>query len=371
MILRKYFPTRFNTTSQLRKNLLNLNLSDSNRRNLEKAVRLAGYAALGSAGSALAWIAVSSLVINHRRRLEPAIKTAQQRRFTTGAGEVSYYADAGGLGRPLALIHSINAAASAMEMKPLFDRYRGKRPVYAIDLPGFGLSSRADQRYSPELFKRAILDWIEEIANSEAVDVIALSLASEFAALAVIEAPHRFRSLTLISPTGFGDQTLTPSELRRKSLSVPLWSQAFYDLLTSRASLHYFLQKTFEGPVPDELIEYSYETSHQPGARFAPLYFLSGELFTPGVRRSIYESVPVPVLVLHNRDGYVSFRELDPFLRNHMNWAAARIPGTAGMPHWERPEKTIAELDHFWSDIVSIIGSAACGAPTNTVKSGE
>jgi pimeloyl-ACP methyl ester carboxylesterase len=144
---------------------------------------------------------------------------------------------------------------------------------------------------------------------------------------------------------------------------VPFWSQAFYDLLTSRASLRYFLQKTFAEPVPHELIEYAYDTSHQLGAHFAPLYFLSGELSTRSVRRSIYESVHVPVLVLYNRDGYVSFRELDPFLRNHMNWAAVRIPGTAGMPHWERPEETAAELDHFWANVVNIIGSATKGRP--------
>jgi pimeloyl-ACP methyl ester carboxylesterase len=46
------------------------------------------------------------------------------------------------------LIHSVNAAASAMEMTPLFEHYRNTRPVYALDLPGFGFSERSNREYS-------------------------------------------------------------------------------------------------------------------------------------------------------------------------------------------------------------------------------
>lgn len=49
--------------------------------------------------------------------------------------------------RPLLLIHSVNAAASAFEVKPLFYYYRGRRPMYALDLPCFGQSDRSDRFY--------------------------------------------------------------------------------------------------------------------------------------------------------------------------------------------------------------------------------
>jgi len=185
---------------------------------LETAAKIGAYAALGSAGSALAWIAVSSLAINHRRPLEPAIPDAEPERFTSEAGEIAYYADTSHSGRPLLLIHSVNAAASAREMKPLFDHYRATRPVYAIDLPGFGHSERADLRYTPDIFKRAILDLIDKvIAGEHPVDAIALSLGCEFAALAALESPHSLRSLTMISPTGFGSGTLSYSETRTRA----------------------------------------------------------------------------------------------------------------------------------------------------------
>ena len=52
--------------------------------------------------------------------------------------------------RPAALlIHSINAAASAYEVKPIYDAMRRhKRRVYSVELPGFGFSDRSDRPYT-------------------------------------------------------------------------------------------------------------------------------------------------------------------------------------------------------------------------------
>jgi pimeloyl-ACP methyl ester carboxylesterase len=325
----------------------------------ESALRVGAYAALGSAASALAWVAVSSMRINHRRALKPAIPGADCRRILTRGGELVCYADTSGTGRPLLLLHSINAAASSIETRPLFEHYRGKRPVYALDLPGFGLSARQDLPYSSQLYRHAINDVVrQEMGGDNPVDVIALSLACEFAAMAAIDHPRAFHSLTMISPTGFGTGAPTASESRRRKLSVPLWSQAYYDLLTSRPSLRHFLGKSFPGSVPEELVEYGYDTSHQPGARYAPLYFLSGQLFTPEVRRHVYNAIPLPTLVLYGKDGFTSFEYLEPFARNHMNWIARRVEETHGLPHWERPAQTIEALDYFWENLVPVIDTA-------------
>jgi pimeloyl-ACP methyl ester carboxylesterase len=350
-----------------------LKLSQWAKDKAESAAQIGAYAALGSAGSALAWIAVSSLGIDHRRKLTPAIPDAEHRVIRTDAGNLFCYADTRASGRPLVLIHGVNAAASSLEMRPLFEHFRGQRPVYALDLPGFGFSSRRDQVYSPNVYKQAIVDVLDrEISGEHPVDVIALSLASEFAALAAIESPHSIRSLTMISPTGFGSATMPPSESRRKGLSVPLWSQAFYDLLTSRPSLRHYLKKSFSGSVPGELVDYSYHTSHQPGARFAPLYFLSGQLFTPEVRRRVYNAVPVPTLVLYDQDGYTSFEYLEPFARNHMNWISRRVAMTRGLPHWERPSETAGALNYFWESLVPVIDTATGRArPLNQLTAVE
>ncbi len=306
--------------------------------------------ALGSgAAAAGAWIAYSRFFIDHSANLHHAVD-APRRRFRSRSGMLSAYSDTTGPGRPLALLHSVNAAASAYEMRPLFERFRGKRPVHALDLPGFGFSDREPARYSPEFYAGAIQDWLEHEVQGQPADVVALSLGAEFAARAAMERPDLVRSLALISPTGFSSRPAGGIGKNLESWPAPL-AQAFFDLLVTRPAIRYYLGKSFEGPVDEGLAAYDYATSHQPGARFAPLRFLSGRLFTPDIAAEVYARLTQPVLVIYDRDAYVDFARLPAFLESHKNWCAERLPGTRGMPHFERSGQTCVLLESFWATV--------------------
>src|SRR5262245_52161379 len=84
------------------------------------------------------WIGYSALIVNHHESLPPAIDAERKQFISREAGLVNYYADTQAGGRPLVLIHGVNLAASSFEMRPLFNHFRETRPVYALDLPGFG-----------------------------------------------------------------------------------------------------------------------------------------------------------------------------------------------------------------------------------------
>jgi pimeloyl-ACP methyl ester carboxylesterase len=270
-------------------------------------------------------------------------------------GSISIYSagpqgEASGL-PPLLLIHSINAAPSAIEMKPLFEHYRAQRPVYALDLPGFGHSDRSKRRYSPELFAGVIAEFLEQVVKVPA-DVAAFSLGCEFAARATLQQPTLVTSLTLLSPTGFnlrGLPTGKAAERAYQFLSVPVVNDGLFSLLTTRASIKFFYNQAFVNGIPPELIDYAHATTHQPGAKYAPLYFLSGQLFTPQAGETLYSKLTVPVLVLYDRDPNIDFHELPDFLGRHPNWLAQRIVPTRGMPQWERPAETAAAMTHFWA----------------------
>jgi pimeloyl-ACP methyl ester carboxylesterase len=306
------------------------------------------------------WIAYSRTRIDHALPLPPAIDAERSTFETVSAGQLSYYADRSGSGRPVVLIHSINAAASAYEMKPIFERLRGQRPVFALDLPGFGFSERSDRDYSPQLYEMAIYQLLENHVGQPA-DVVALSLGSEFAARAAYFQPGRFHSLAVISPSGFShrsqadpEEQIDRRETQEKALSAlsaPLWKQALYDLIATRLSIRYFLQKSFEGPVPNEMVEYAYLSAHQPGAEYAPLYFLSGLLFTPDVRRQFYARLQAPALLLYDRDPYVMFEQLGQHLEENPNWRAVRIAPTRGLPHFELLDETMQALEDFWRSL--------------------
>ena len=323
-------------------------------------LKFAGGTAITLLTTAAGWIVYSKKFINHHQGLTGALDADHLEVTTENAGRLGYYADLSGKGTPLVLLHSINAAPSAFEMKPIFDHYRGKRPVYALDLPGFGFSDRSDRLYSPQLYQDAIVAFLRDVVKKPA-DVIALSLSNEFAALAAVHSPDLIRSLVMISPTGFKPpQTDRISQRARRrgvknnlyaGLAVPLWNRPFYDLVSSRASIQYFLSQSFEGYVPPSFVDYAYVTAHQPGAQFAPTYFLSGKLFTPAVRVTVYKALKQPVLVIYDQDPYTNFEMLPGLLQEKENWRAVRVSPTKGLPHWEQPEKTFRALESFWDKL--------------------
>ena len=296
------------------------------------------------------------------RPLTPAVD-GERREYTGRAGPQSCYVGGPRQGAPLLLVHSINAAASAYEVKPVYDWAvaRGRR-VYAPDLPGFGFSDRSARDYGIRLYTDAVLDALDQIAadtGPKAVDALALSLGSEFLARAAVEAPGRLRSLALVTPTGFsrGSDRLrgAPGTSRELpglrvtfdgSVSGPLWGQALFDLLVSRRSIRYFLQRTYGGQDIDAgLWEYAYLTAHQPGARHAPFAFLSARLFARDIR-AIYEQLSLPVWVPHATRG--DFRDFSTsgWASARANWRFLPMP-TGAMPHFEQPAQFFAHYEAF------------------------
>jgi pimeloyl-ACP methyl ester carboxylesterase len=265
---------------------------------------------------------------------------------------VAYYADTSAAGRPLVLVHSVNAAPSSFEVKPLFEHYRSSRPVYSVDLPGFGHSERRPSGYSPEFFARTLTTFLDRVVG-EPADVIALSLGAEFAARAVGAKPESVASLALIAPTGFS-RRVPPSpsvgRIAHKVLKTPGVSQALFDLVASKRSIRYYLGRSFVGEPPRATLDYAYATAHQPGARHAPLVFLSMQLFTPDAIDRLYAKLTgLPVLAIADRDPYIDFERLDDFVARHPNWTRQRLAPNMGLPQWERLAETVEVLDAFWA----------------------
>lgn len=288
----------------------------------------------------------------------PALPSAVEGRrveISGRAGRLSYYV--AGDGPPLLLIHSINAAASAYEVKPIFEHFAIRRRVYAVDMPGFGFSDRSPRTYDMPLYVAAIQDMVDVVQadHNGPFDALALSLSAEFLARAAAKQPEQFRSLALVSPTGFdkgsSDRRGPPGSTREVPLlygvvAFPLWSQGLFDVLVSRRSIRYFLRKTFGADKIDEgLAEYDYAAAHQPGARYAPLAFLSGRLFSADIR-TVYEELTLPVWAPHgNRGDFTDYSET--------GWAEARgnwqfqTYDTGALPHFEVPDEFLRDYGRF------------------------
>jgi pimeloyl-ACP methyl ester carboxylesterase len=272
-------------------------------------------------------------------------------------GPLAVWAAGPSSGRPLVLVHSVNAAASAYEVRPVYEHAQADRPTYAFDLPGYGGSARTDRPYSIRLMVDAVLAVVAEVRRrhpAAQVDAMGLSLGCEFVARAAVERPDDFRSLALVSPTGFasnrkgdgapGTDRGVPGLLG--FLRVPLWDDALFDGLTRPRVIRFFLEKTFGSKVIDEgLFDHCVATTRVPGAKWAPLAFLSGRLFSADTDR-MYDQLTCPVWVAHGTKGdFVDYRRLGP-VASRKGWTVSVLP-TGALPWFEVPERFFAAFAAF------------------------
>ena len=277
-------------------------------------------------------------------------------------GSISIYSagpqgEASGL-PPLLLIHSINAAASAAEVEPLFTHYRQQRPVYAIELPGFGFSDRSDRSYTPRLMTDALhaaLAIIQSENGGKVADVLAVSLSTEFAARAKYEAPHSIRRLALVSPTGFRGKKLRYGPAGGtlglpwlyRLLTLDFWRQGIFNSLTRPSVIRYFLKGAWGTANIDEIFwRYCLLTSRQPGAANAPFYFVSAFLFSTDINH-LYESLDDPVWVsMATRGDFTDYRGRHT-VEDKTNWQFHAVQGGA-LPFFENLSSFTKKLDPFW-----------------------
>jgi pimeloyl-ACP methyl ester carboxylesterase len=284
------------------------------------------------------------------RSLPPALGGER----TTFGGVNCYIA---GVGPPLVLVHSINAAPSAAEMRPLYEHYQATRTVFAIDLPGFGLSDRSDRHYDPRLMTDALHALAVHVrirCGAAPIDALASSLGCEFLARAAMEQPTGWGRLAFVSPTGLNGTTPrrgAPGTTRGKPwlhalLSGKPWSGALYRGLTKPAVIRYFLRRTWGSRSIDETLwAYDVLTARQPGARFAPLHFLSGGLFSQDIHR-IYEGLSQPVWMSHGvRGDFKDFRGRR-LVQDRGNWRTT-VYQTGALPYFEAPSAFFSEFDAF------------------------
>jgi pimeloyl-ACP methyl ester carboxylesterase len=270
-------------------------------------------------------------------------------------GDVHYaYYTREGRGRPLVLLHSINAVASAHEMRPLakaFLRER-ERPVHALEWIGFGHSDRPDIDYTPDVLEDQLEHFLERVIRpAGGADVVGLSLGATYAAEVARRRPDLIRSLVAVEPAGLGGE---PAEIgrgwRRLLFTLPGVQRAFYDRLTTPEALFEFARENLFTPefgVPEEFVDFGAQTARVEGAPRPLDDFLSGRMF-PEEALETFKRLRQPVLIVH---GTVESRRLESFtglpeLETRPNVTVVGLP-TGALPHWERARDVVQRVREF------------------------
>ncbi|XP_022832456.1 1-acylglycerol-3-phosphate O-acyltransferase ABHD5 isoform X2 [Spodoptera litura] len=124
---------------------------------------------------------------------------------------------------PLVLLHGMGAGLALW--CPNLDSFAATRPVYAIDLLGFGRSSRpkfaCDAQKAEAQWVESVEEWRREVNLGQFI-LLGHSLGGYIATAYAIKYPERVRHLVLADPWGFAER---PQNAYEKA-QLPLWVRA-------------------------------------------------------------------------------------------------------------------------------------------------
>jgi pimeloyl-ACP methyl ester carboxylesterase len=190
-----------------------------------------------------------------------------------------------GSGRPLLLLHGMGYSLSADQFLPHVDAFSAFAHVYALDLPGWGLSDAApDGPYFP-LWVRVVEGFCEQLGIDE-LDVFGYSIGGWVSCLFAAANPERVRRLVLLDAPGM-------------NLEAPNFVANFKpparDQLKADMTLH------MGAMVTEAMVDDLFARLNAPGHEDAYKQ-VAGYIADPDVRKqnslhSVFPNLPMPLLL--------------------------------------------------------------------------
>jgi pimeloyl-ACP methyl ester carboxylesterase len=274
-------------------------------------------------------------------------------------GEKIHYRQLGD-GPPLVLVHAPDVGACCLEWRRNVESLAASHTVYAVDLPGYGLSDVRPVAYTADTYVLFLADFLRDVpcrSKSEGTPVLTphasrltpdsvSAIGSVLGASYLVHVADRFPELldrlVLIAPAGL--TAFRPNALRAvtyQMMCLPGISRAVYGPNTSRYTILEHLQRDVyeedERAGPQE-VDWRYWVCHRKNADYVERSRLAGLLNTD--IRGAVRRLRKPIMLLWGRRATVPpvsdaevFCELNPRARLSVFERCALVP------HEEEPHR--------------------------------
>ena len=102
---------------------------------------------------------------------------------------------------PMLLLHGVGRSLD--DWAPQYPRLAGSHLVIALDIPGFGFSTRSPDTTTLEVLARGVIETLDALGERRPLHVIGNSLGGAIALQLLVLDPDRVASLALINSAGF------------------------------------------------------------------------------------------------------------------------------------------------------------------------
>jgi len=205
-----------------------------------------------------------------------------------------------GAGPPLLLLHGSAHLLETWDLniRSLSEHYQ----VYAMDLPGHGLSDKPAVAYNISFFTKSVIDFMQAL-GIEHVSLIGHSMGGQISLDIAINFPEKVDSLILETSAGLSNDIAVLHE----ACNVPIWIGAEADESAAPAIIEQRMKMEFYHPdfIAKEMIERAYRVLQQmPEQRRVLLSILRNSVTADGLRPEVVmvdrlHLVKSPTLLIH------------------------------------------------------------------------
>ncbi len=207
--------------------------------------------------------------------------------------------------------------------------------VVAVDLPGFGLSSKYPGDYRPEAQARRILTLLDQL-GIEKTAVVAHSMGSLITLALALTAPERVGPLVLASPWVYEDQVPWGFRAARSpgagEMIFGLW---FEEHLDQRFAISFYEPERW---VTQDMLDRAHQALRLPGTRAASLQVIRSLQMEEWDGR--YGEISAPLLVIQGEEDRISLPASSRRLLTQVprsTWEG--IPACGHFPMLEAPDR--------------------------------
>jgi pimeloyl-ACP methyl ester carboxylesterase len=254
---------------------------------------------------------------------------------------------------PILMVHGIGGGSSVFQYRlnaPTIS-YSGYN-VYALDLLGFGRSSRPAIRYTQDLHISQIESFIEEVIGQPTI-LVANSLSAAYSIRLASERPDLVKALVLISPTGYSELARPQDHARIDQFNTlsGFLGEALYSIVLADNWQRFFLLDAYAGGsslTPEILAVYDQNLKAE-NAKWVVLSFISGNLDQDV--SAYWPTLMQPTQIIWGQlPGFVEADEVNKFLEARSDVNYVPIEGAKLLPNEDK-------ADEFNSAVLAFLNS--------------
>ncbi len=245
---------------------------------------------------------------------------------------------------PVILVHGFGANNWCWRF--MLKELSARHPVYAPDLPGFGLSDKPEEfDYTLSGYARFIDSFMDAVGIESAV-LVGNSMGGGVAITTALAHPGRVKKLVLIDSIGYDKRG---SRVYR-FLGLPVIRDMIAEL-TSPAMLRVLLKRrVYHNPsaVTEELVRRFFVAYRTKNGKRSPLWVYQGFAPFPTIPKEEIEKIDVPTLIVWGQhDKILPAEHAGRFSQDIASSRTIIIPDAGHVPHEERPEMVNPLISDF------------------------